>query len=56
MVGGTERVGNLTADWHLFWQGRDHHWGTAGVSFDDAFRNALDQAAQVLSQGTTSAK
>jgi uncharacterized protein len=38
-----------TADWRLSWQGQEHHWSVAGVSFDDAFRNAIDGAARVLS-------
>ncbi|WP_269930805.1 DUF2066 domain-containing protein [Aminobacter sp. HY435] len=36
-----------TAEWHL--SGRDERWGTKGVGFDDAFRNALSGAAQLLS-------
>lgn len=37
------------ADWSLAAGGRDHHWQIRGVSFDDAFRNAVRGAAQVLS-------
>jgi uncharacterized protein len=37
------------ARWRLRWQGREHRWAIAGVSFDDAFRDALDHAAAILS-------
>jgi hypothetical protein len=36
-------------DWHLDWRGRDHRWGISGVSYDDAFRNAVGGAMGVLS-------
>jgi hypothetical protein len=36
-------------DWRLRHDGRDAHWQMRGVSFDDAFRNAMRGAAQVLS-------
>lgn len=37
------------AEWRLAMGGKLHRWRVAGVSFDDAFRNALRGAAQVLS-------
>jgi uncharacterized protein len=36
------------ADWRLVWQG-DHRWQIRGVSFDAAFRNAMEGSAQILS-------
>jgi uncharacterized protein len=38
-----------TARWRLAWHGRDYRWRITGVSFDDAFRDALDHAAAILS-------
>ena len=37
------------ADWRLTFAGQSYAWRVSGVSFDDAFRNALRGAAQVLS-------
>ena len=37
------------AEWRLNAHGRIYAWRVSGVSFDDAFRNALRGAAQVLS-------
>lgn len=37
------------AEWRLTADGRTNAWRISGVSFDDAFRNALRGAAQVLS-------
>lgn len=37
------------ADWRLDAGGRPVHWQARGVSFDDAFRNGIRGAAQVLS-------
>ncbi|MQX17376.1 DUF2066 domain-containing protein [Sinorhizobium terangae] len=37
------------ADWQLDSAGKTHRWQIRGVSFDDAFRNAIRGAAQVLS-------
>jgi hypothetical protein len=37
------------AEWRLTHGGKAHRWRISGVSFDDAFRNALRGAAQVLS-------
>ena len=36
------------ADWRLVWQG-DHRWQIRGVSFDAAFRNAMEGSAQIIS-------
>ncbi|MCW3474988.1 DUF2066 domain-containing protein [Limobrevibacterium gyesilva] len=36
-------------EWRLAWQGRDIAWGITGVSFDEAFRNAVRGAMGVLS-------
>jgi uncharacterized protein len=38
-----------TARWRLAWQGREYRWRITGVSFDDAFRDALDHAVAILS-------
>ncbi len=35
--------------WHLAWQGRNHAWSVEGVSYDEAFRNAVRGALQILS-------
>lgn len=37
------------ANWRTDADGKNHGWGVSGVSFDDAFRNAVAGAAQVLS-------
>lgn len=37
------------ADWHLLENGREHRWQIRGVSFDEAFRNALRGTARILS-------
>jgi hypothetical protein len=37
------------ANWRLDVRGKSHHWQIRGVSFDDAFRNAIAGAAQILS-------
>ncbi|THK37719.1 DUF2066 domain-containing protein [Ensifer sp. MPMI2T] len=37
------------ADWQLDRAGKTHRWQIRGVSFDDAFRNAVRGAAQILS-------
>lgn len=45
----TEAASGWTARWHLSWQGREHRWQIRGVSFDDAFRDAVDRAVAILS-------
>jgi len=35
--------------WSLAWQGRQHAWEIKGVSFDEAYRNAIAGVAAVLS-------
>jgi len=37
------------ADWRIDFEGKPYRWQIRGVSFDDAFRNAIRGAAQVLS-------
>jgi hypothetical protein len=37
------------ARWRLVRRGVDYRWGSEGVSFDDAFRRAMDGALQILS-------
>lgn len=37
------------ADWRIAAGGKTYHWQIRGVSFDDAFRNGMRGAAQVLS-------
>ena len=46
--GATRRCGWI-AEWRLNAAGQIYAWRVSGVSFDDAFRNALRGAAQVLS-------
>ena len=36
-------------EWRMDWQGRSHRWQRRGVTFDDAFRQGIGGAAQVLS-------
>lgn len=38
------------AEWRLAWNGRTYHWTIRNVNFDDAFRNAMRGAAQILSE------
>ena len=45
----TEARLGWTARWRLVWDGRERRWQVSGVSFDDAFRNAMDHAAAILS-------
>jgi hypothetical protein len=35
--------------WHMSWRGREQSWGISGVSFDEAFRNAVAGAMGLLS-------
>ena len=41
------------ADWRLIAAGSVFRWRISGVSFDDAFRNAIRGAAQILSGNGT---
>src|SRR5262249_5218025 len=45
----SDTVRGWIAEWRLEFEGKPYRWRIAGVSFDDAFRNALRGAAQVLS-------
>lgn len=45
----TEAAPGWTADWTIVWHGTVHRWQVRGVSFDDAFRNAIGGAEQILS-------
>ena len=36
-------------EWRIDWQGRSHRWQRRGITFDDAFRQGIGGAAQVLS-------
>jgi len=38
-----------SARWRLRWRGVGYRWGSDAVSFDDAFRRAMDGALQILS-------
>ena len=38
-----------TAEWQMEWQGRPHRWQLRGVTFDEVFRRAIGDAAQILS-------
>jgi hypothetical protein len=48
MLWSEEALGWI-ADWRLDAQGKSYRWQIRGVSFDDAFRNAMAGAAQILS-------
>ena len=48
LVWSDEELGWI-ADWRIDFNGRTYAWEIRGVSFDDAFRNAIRGAAQVLS-------
>jgi hypothetical protein len=48
MVWSEEALGWI-ADWRLGPQGKSYQWQIRGVGFDDAFRNAMAGAAQILS-------
>jgi len=37
-----------TTDWQLDWQGRSQQWQLAAVTFDEAFRQGIGAAAQIL--------
>jgi len=45
----TEARLGWTARWRLVWHGHERRWTVSGVSFDDAFRNAIDGAVAILS-------
>jgi len=45
----TESALGWSANWRMAAQGNDYRWGVSGVSFDDAFRNAIDGALEILS-------
>jgi hypothetical protein len=45
----TESALGWSASWRMAGQGKDYRWGVSGVSFDDAFRNAIDGALKILS-------
>ena len=36
-------------EWRLDWQGQSHRWQYRGETFDEAFRRAIGNAAEVLS-------
>jgi hypothetical protein len=48
LLWGEQALGWI-ADWRLDAQDKSHRWQIRGVSFDDAFRNAMSGAAQILS-------
>jgi uncharacterized protein len=48
MLWSEEALGWI-ADWRLGARGEGYQWQVRGVSFDDAFRNAMAGAAQILS-------
>jgi uncharacterized protein len=45
----SEKTLGWVADWRLAAPGRAYRWQIRGVGFDEAFRNAMAGAAQVLS-------
>jgi hypothetical protein len=44
-----ERSLRWRADWRLAWQGTTYRWRITSITFDDAFRQAMAGAAQILS-------
>lgn len=44
-----EAAAGWVGAWSLTWQGREHAWRVAGVSFDEAYRNAMAGVAAILS-------
>lgn len=36
------------AEWRLEWQGQSHEWSFAAITFDEAFRRGLGEAAQIV--------
>jgi hypothetical protein len=44
-----DRALGWSAQWRLSWQAGTQRWRIAGVSFDEAFRNAMGGALQILS-------
>jgi hypothetical protein len=36
------------SDWQLDWQGKSQQWQLAAVTFDEAFRQGIGAAAQIL--------
>jgi uncharacterized protein len=48
MLWSEEALGWI-ADWRLDAQGKSYRWQIRGVSFDDAFRNAMAGTVQILS-------
>jgi hypothetical protein len=45
----SEEALGWVADWRVGTQGKGYQWQIRGVSFDEAFRNAMSGAAQILS-------
>jgi hypothetical protein len=45
----SDRSLGWVAGWRLRWQGRTYRWQIGGVNFDEAFRNGMRGAAQILS-------
>ncbi len=37
------------SEWQMQWQGRTHRWRVRGVTFDEVFRRAIGDAAQIIS-------
>jgi hypothetical protein len=48
MLWSEEALGWIV-DWRLSAEGKSYRWQIRGVSFEDAFRNAIAGAAQILS-------
>ena len=44
-----DRALGWNTEWQMAWQGRPHRWRFRSVTFDDAFRSALGDAAQIAS-------
>jgi len=44
-----ETAAGWAGAWALSWEGREHSWRVVGVSFDEAYRNAIAGIAAILS-------
>lgn len=45
----SDQARGWNVNWRMLSAGKSYEWQVSGVSFDDAFRNALRGAARILS-------
>jgi uncharacterized protein len=45
----SDTVHGWIVNWRMQWQGQTYRWGISGVSYDDAYRDAVAGAASILS-------